>query len=365
MSRSVFVALAAIVTVGCTSAQLRRDTLGEAQVVGQVQQQQVLDNLAMFSANPNALPFFTEVAAGFSQVNDTATGSANPMWVRAGFSSVGSMFSGSRLNQENFTISPVTDPFRLTWMRCAYRAAVGAPLDPVECADCCAVMASWNKAYCANPLMQQCPEAYLSSLLPACGWFRIGRKCNVPKCADYVGHYRDVYLWVPPEGTEELGRLTMIIVGLASAKRQTKLDRSWNCDCPPCQAPYPRSEPCPTKPMPPKPASAGSGNAGPNPTGTAPSPASPGGAGNSTVPPADINKFYQQTIQELVAKLPQGGGGQDSGQNSPKAPSCTITETTVIGNDGGSSQQGDSGSKGGASGKATPVFQALPLFQLQ
>jgi hypothetical protein len=88
---------------GCTTFQLRYDTLHQAEAVHELQQQIVLDNLAMFAANPDSIPYFTEVSTGFSQVNDTSSASATPSWVRKGFSGITATFTGNRVNQENFT----------------------------------------------------------------------------------------------------------------------------------------------------------------------------------------------------------------------------------------------------------------------
>lgn len=52
------------------------------------------------------------------------------------------------------------------------------------------------------------------------GWFRMGRKCDVPKNACYVGHHRDRYAWVTAEGVEGLSQFTLAILTV------TKLEKS-------------------------------------------------------------------------------------------------------------------------------------------
>jgi hypothetical protein len=53
---------------------------------------------------------------------------------------------------------------------------------------------------------------YISAIKP--GWFGVGRKCDVPKHACYVGNYCNTYVWVPPENEELLTRLTLAILDI-------------------------------------------------------------------------------------------------------------------------------------------------------
>jgi hypothetical protein len=49
-------------------------------------------------------------------------------------------------------------------------------------------------------------------------WYCVGRKHDVPKEASYVAHYRDVYVWVMPQGLEGLTLFTMTVIDLATGK---------------------------------------------------------------------------------------------------------------------------------------------------
>jgi hypothetical protein len=44
---------------GCTATQLRKDSVQQAQAVHDMEEQQVLDNLAMFVYDCNSLPYFS------------------------------------------------------------------------------------------------------------------------------------------------------------------------------------------------------------------------------------------------------------------------------------------------------------------
>jgi hypothetical protein len=44
----------------------------------------------------------------------------------------------------------------------------------------------------------------------------VGGKKDVPKNACYVGRYRDSYVWVGPDGLEELSRFTITVMKFAT-----------------------------------------------------------------------------------------------------------------------------------------------------
>lgn len=55
-------------------------------------------------------------------------------------------------------------------------------------------------------------------------WLFCGRKCDVPKCARYVGHYRgcgrDCYVWVMPDRARTLREFTLTVLALAPIDKQ-------------------------------------------------------------------------------------------------------------------------------------------------
>jgi hypothetical protein len=320
--------IAASVTLfaGCTHFQLRYDALHQAEAVHELQQQMVLDNLAMFVANPDSIPYFTEVSSGSSQVTDTGSASTTPSWVRRGFAGITATLSGNRLNQENFALDPVTDPFRLTWMRCAYRSAVGAPVDPHQAAECTAIIGSWDKSCTICAASSQCSSlqdgttnaSCDSRCLPGPGWFCVADK-HLKTDVRYVGRYGDTCICVPPEGREELGRLTMAIVGFAAAKRQTNWQRNWSCCCDPCAPPIPQQ---------------------------------------CSDPKAPCNQTQDGTAARAETDRATKPAATPP---SLKTPNCTINESTVIGDDGGS---GGGGGGGGKPAKAAATPAVIQQFVL-
>jgi hypothetical protein len=263
----------------------------------------------MFAANPNAIPYFTMVGSGLAQVNDTGTITASPTWVPHQFTSVAAMFSGSRTNQENFSLTPVTDPYRLTWMRCAYRIAVGAPTDPAQSAAACSIVQAWDKmalygcpgkkdGVCSVPVNpDQIDTSCPTSCLPGPGWFCVGGKHDVPKHAPYVGCHSKVYVWVSPQGTEALAQLTMAILGFAATNRSTEWDLTQTTAL-----------------------------------GAAPTAPGPG---------------------PIVPLPPTGPAAPAPAAAAPETPTCKLTVTTVVGAAAASAGSGQ-GAGGKAGGTSTP-----------
>jgi len=111
--------------------------------VHELQQQQVLDNLAMFVHNRDSYPYFSVVSQGTSMLTDTGTLAVSNGW---GLSSTGAFIFNalgvnpmySRAHQGAWTINPVNDSIKLQVMRCVYRCAVAGCLGtpPDGCPNC-------------------------------------------------------------------------------------------------------------------------------------------------------------------------------------------------------------------------------------
>jgi hypothetical protein len=235
---------------GCTSVQLQKNTVQQSWTVGAIQQQQVLDNLALFVCDYNALPSFTFPNQGGSTVTDSGNAGLTSGWSRitqAGpqigeflLTALGLSFGATRTAQEAFTLTPINDPRKLELMRCAYQRAVancgfgGAPetgSDPVaatfdtnghpvpresqKCPDCEAI---FNKFYTGDPNGNIADHAHgivTSECLKSPCWFHVGCGKCVPKHCACVGHCGDVYVWVLPEGRNDLTHLTLAILDYA------------------------------------------------------------------------------------------------------------------------------------------------------
>jgi hypothetical protein len=119
---------------GCTPYRLEINTAKQAQTVVDLEYRQILDNLAMFCLNPEALPSLVTLKTGASQVGDT--GSAGFLGtsglVSAGsstgfFSSFASSptITGTRTIVDQWGSSPVTDDNNLLLLEKAFRCALG------------------------------------------------------------------------------------------------------------------------------------------------------------------------------------------------------------------------------------------------
>jgi hypothetical protein len=61
------------------------------------------------------------------------------------------------------------------------------------------------------------------------GWYGMGCRREVPKEACYVGRYGKVFVWVTPEGIEDLTRITLAILDIATVQ-PTSLAQRLNPD---------------------------------------------------------------------------------------------------------------------------------------
>lgn len=197
---------------GCTHMQLRRSTAHQIRTITDLQQQQIVDNLAMFIVNPHATPHFAVPAAGSAQVSDSASGATTLVWNPTTIVSEALNAAASRSVSQNWTLAPINDPDRLELMRCAYQLAAGYPLQTgAACPDCCAAFDTWYGGTdgCGRPC------------IPSTGWYGVGCKKDVPKDACVVGHFCGTYVWVPMSGFNELHQLTMAILDFATAEFST------------------------------------------------------------------------------------------------------------------------------------------------
>ncbi len=70
MKRLLSMIFVAVCVVGCNSTQLRTDTLRLTTTVPDIQQVQVLDNLARLSADPGVMPYYTIITNGTANITD-------------------------------------------------------------------------------------------------------------------------------------------------------------------------------------------------------------------------------------------------------------------------------------------------------
>ncbi len=203
---AVFLALA----IGCEHLQLEHHTLQQAKTLTDLQYRQVLDNLAMFHANPSALPFYSLAGTGQTNINLQASANVVPNWdllTNAGkaltfhFDKINSTIGGQETAQDQWTTLSVLNPDELEMIRAAYQRTVGDG------------SGEWSDR------LDQYFQKYNPSLLNAMhpGWVHFGSKVEVPHAARYVGHYGCTYAWVLEDGEDELTKFTLAVLDIATA----------------------------------------------------------------------------------------------------------------------------------------------------
>jgi hypothetical protein len=191
---------------GCNYVQLRRNSLQQASTVRDMQYAQVLDNVAMFHANPAAVPFCSLLDTGTLQVESTGSISGGLTWMPTHLALIALNPNplAQRKTSGTWVLRPIFDPDKLRAMRCVYQQATGQEVVQRGCPGCDPHIGTTHKNACCN----QCET-------PPPGWYCVGTWHQVPKHAKLVGNYADVYVWVLPGGEESLAQLTMLIYSIA------------------------------------------------------------------------------------------------------------------------------------------------------
>lgn len=200
--RLAFALACAVCGTGCVSRPLQRNTLQQVGTLSDIYQQQVLDNLALFCVNPDAVPSFAVPGAGTVAVENSVEGGGSVQFTRGGLDGYGFSAGGSRLVTGNWSLAPINDPDKLRLMRCMFRHVVGHPpaVDCDPCREALELRFGPDWATCAAPS----------------GWLCVGCRKDVPKDACAVGHYRGTHVWVKAEGREALARLTLSTLDVAT-----------------------------------------------------------------------------------------------------------------------------------------------------
>jgi hypothetical protein len=200
--------------VGCQSLQLENHTMRQAKTLTDLQNRQVLDNLAMFSLNPGSLPFFSAAGTGQTNVSQAATANFSPSvdlllnpaktLYRYYSDKYGYGVSGTQTNLEQWTTASVLNPDELKLMQCLYQKVLGfQPPDPDTC---------YQRLM---DFFKNDPE-----LQDALGrtWLCIGLNGErPPREAAYVGQYNKRFVWVMPQNVGYLTRVTLAILDIATA----------------------------------------------------------------------------------------------------------------------------------------------------
>jgi hypothetical protein len=121
---SVLLILSFLAQAGCTHRQLRYDNVMQARTLTTIYEQQVLDNLAMFSQSPDSLPFFAVPGAGSASVTDSGGIAASPL--NGPIRTIIGPLQLGRGNTQTWALIPITDPDKLERMQLLYQDATAS-----------------------------------------------------------------------------------------------------------------------------------------------------------------------------------------------------------------------------------------------
>jgi hypothetical protein len=209
-------AAALILFCGCqTHANLCSNSAAVVTTLTDVNYRQILDNVALFTANPDAMPAVAVFNAGTVNVQDSRSAGISvfysptlPFSLQGG-TDILNLTPGvhaQRQVTENWTMLPVTDSDNLRRLRCAFQYLVLGD-QPTRCEHC---RERLERFFVGDAEDLEC-------LLPR-NWYSTGTKKDVPRSACYVGRHCDTYVWVTPEGRDGLTRFTVSILDLATGK---------------------------------------------------------------------------------------------------------------------------------------------------
>lgn len=120
--------LAVMGNSGCTHQALARRTVYQGSTLTDLQYHQVLDNIAMFACNPDALPWHLKLNSGSVQVSDQGTGLFSDVFTADKPTIYTMTFSAQRGVVNQWAVIPTVDPENLAALELAYQKAID-PLD--------------------------------------------------------------------------------------------------------------------------------------------------------------------------------------------------------------------------------------------
>ncbi len=192
--------VALLALCGCNAQQLRFTTMRLSETVPDLQERQVIENLARMAANPGALPYYTVINSGTVNINDSSSGGLYSLLLQHRVFPAATLdASASRSVTGNWTLNPMSNPDRLRAMRAAYQIALGAEfIDPVDTQKLEAIQKDQKDI--------QVPQ----------GWACVGRKRDVPRGACIVSHCGKTYVWVAPGRTKDFADFALLMLNIAT-----------------------------------------------------------------------------------------------------------------------------------------------------
>ncbi len=185
---------------GCNAEQLRVTTLRLGQSIPELQEGQVIDNLARIAARPASLPYYTVINTGTANIMDTGATGLGALTFQSHVGTLGTLnATASRAITGNWTLNPMSNPDRLRAMRAAYQIALGVnDIDPED-----------------FKLLQGYLEDGHGPGIRT-GWLCVGSKSDVPEQASVVSHYGKTYVWVMPQYARTFADFALQMLDIAT-----------------------------------------------------------------------------------------------------------------------------------------------------
>lgn len=190
-------------SIGCAHTQLSRNVHRQSNTLVDIYEQQVLDNLAKFVASPGSIPTFAVPSSGGTTVNHSNTASGGLIWNPTTLTGANASLNGTRTLAENWVLSPVNDPKRLSLMKCAYQHAIG--YQPTDC-----------ERDCYKDLEAFFESNAFSCDIPQCFYRVCDKKPKSNNCCVKSGSHCGVHVVVDENQFECLSRLTLAILEIAT-----------------------------------------------------------------------------------------------------------------------------------------------------
>lgn len=198
--RVAWLAVASALLSGCNAEQLRFTSLRLSRSIPDLQERQVIDNLARLAEGPGNLPYYTVFSTGTVNINDTGSGGLGALTLQHKVFPLGTLNgTASRSVTGNWTLNALSNPDRLRAMRAAYMIALGVgPVDPADQEQ-------------LRTIIKGRPEP---SVRP--GWLCAGGKRDVPRGAWISGRCGDTAVWVMPRNSKEFADFSLLILNIAT-----------------------------------------------------------------------------------------------------------------------------------------------------
>jgi hypothetical protein len=234
MSRWILILASGFACSGCTTMALERHALRQGESAAEVRYQEVLENLALVAHDPAALPAYSSIFVGTTQVTDSESLGSTTLWVsrgvmstaRAGFLSETASPLLTRNVSENWALDPLIAPEKIEALRCACRWVIYGP--ETACGNCPGLLLSPEEDHSPG---RHFGVAQRLARLPGC-WLHVGGLKDVPLTALYKAHFEHTWVWVMPDGMEGLADFTLIFQDIARV--QINSDSLFYPEMPPC-----------------------------------------------------------------------------------------------------------------------------------